>query len=117
VTTQAFHDFDALGDGRAEMSRALDQITLIKIVGADAQHCQLVDQFALNVDGVVDAGQQHRLIAERHPGAGEAVAGFREFEGNLVRMIDVDVHPDWVILRQHVAEFLIHPLRQEDRHA
>ena len=62
-------------------------------------------------------GQQHGLVAQRDPGAAQHVAGARELGRDLVGVVDVDVHPQRVVLGEHLAELLVDPLRQEHRHA
>ncbi len=65
MTAQRFHDFDALRHRGAEVSRALDQITLIQIVGTHAITQQFMAQTLDDVRAIVHACEQHRLIAER----------------------------------------------------
>jgi hypothetical protein len=57
------------------------------------------------------------LVAQRDPGAGHAVAGLGQFLADLIRMVDVDVDPQRMVLLQHVAQFLCDAHGQEDRHA
>ena len=72
VAAQALHDLEALADRRAEVPAALDQVALVQVVRPDAHLDELVDQLALDVDAVVDACEQDRLIADRDAGAGRA---------------------------------------------
>ena len=62
VAAQPFDDLDPLADRRPQMAGTLDQVTLVEVVGPHANLDQVVDEFALDVDGVVDAGQQHALV-------------------------------------------------------
>ena len=66
-------------------------------------------------DAVVDAREQHGLVAERNPRPGQQVAGAGQLRCHLVRVVDVDVEPHRVVLRQHLAELVVDPLGQEDR--
>ena len=49
------------------------------------------------------------------PGPGQRVAGAGELGRDLVGVVDVDVQPHRVVLRQHLAELVVDPLGQEDR--
>ena len=69
------------------------------------------------MDVVVDPRQQHGLVAQRDAGAGQPVAGVRQFLGDLVRMVDVDVQPQRVEPLQHIAQLLGDAHGHEDRHA
>src|SRR5260221_2337425 len=74
-----------------------------------------MDARALDVDAVVHAGEQSALVADRDPGAREPVDGPADLRSDLVRMVEVEVHPDRVVLREHLAELVVNPLGQEDR--
>ena len=54
VAAETFDDFEALIDSGAEMLGALDEIGLIKVVGADAAHEEFMDEVALDLHRVVD---------------------------------------------------------------
>ncbi len=71
-------------------------------------------QFALDVHRIVDARQQHTLVAQRHARPRQPVAGRRQFRRDLFRVVDVDVKPEWVILRHHLAELFGDAHRQKD---
>ncbi len=117
VATQALHDLHALADGRPEMARTLDQVALVDVVRPNPNLRQPVDQRPHDVDAVVDAGQQDRLVAQRDAGPGELVAGAGDFGRDLVGVVEVEVHPQRVVLRQHLAQLVVHALGHEDRHA
>ena len=51
------------------------------------------------------------------PASCQAVHGPRHLGRDLVGMVEVDVDPERVISREHVAELVIDALRQEDGHA
>ena len=117
VAAQPLHDLDALADRRPEVAGALDQVALVDVVGPDPVLDELVDERPLDVDAVVDAGEQDRLVAQRDAGAGQPVAGARDLGRDLVGVVEVEVHPERVVLRQHLAQLVVDALRQEDRHA
>ena len=53
MTAEAFDDLDSFGDSGAEVGGALDEIALVKVVGTDTTHEELLDEFLLGLDGVV----------------------------------------------------------------
>ena len=116
MAAQALDDLEALADRRPEVPGTLDQVALVDVVRPDPDLDQALDELALDVDAVVDAGEQHRLVAQRNAGATEGVAGARELGRDLVGVVDVDVHPQRVVLGEHLAQLLVDPLRQEHRH-
>ena len=42
---------------------------------------------------VVDARQQHRLVADGDAGAAELIDGARDLGGDLAGVVEMDVHP------------------------
>ena len=99
------------------MPGSLDQVALVDVVGADAELHEPLDEVALDVDAVVDPGQEDRLVAQRDACLGQLVAGPGQLRGHLLGMVDVDVQPERVVLLEHLAELVVDPLGQEDRHA
>src|SRR5450756_1479213 len=65
VAAQALVDLDALGHAGAEVRGALGEVALVVVVGLDAVLDQLVHELLHDVGAVVDAGQKHRLVAQR----------------------------------------------------
>ena len=116
VAAQALHDLEALADGRPEMAGALDQVALVEVVRPDPVLDQLVDERALDVDAVVDAGQQDRLVADRQAGPGQLVDRPADLRRDLVRVVEVEVDPQRVVLLEHLAQLVVDPLGQEDGH-
>ena len=99
------------------MAGALDQVALVQVVGPDPVGHELVDERALDVDAVVDAGQQDALVADREAGPGQLVDRAADLGRDLVRVVEVEVDPERVVLLEHLAQLVVDPLRQEDRHA
>src|SRR5574341_2596728 len=64
MSAQALDDLNALGDRRAEVPCAFDEITLIEIIRSNADARQLLYQFALNVNAIVDPRQQADALDE-----------------------------------------------------
>ena len=112
VAAQSLDDLDALADGSTEVLQAHGQVALIDVVGTHADANQLVDQLLHGVDAVIDAGQQHALVAQRDTGVGQHGAGLGGLGGDLVGVVEVGVQPDGVILLQHVAQLGSDALRQ-----
>jgi hypothetical protein len=75
-----------------------------------------VDQLALDVHAIVHPCQQHRLVAERDAGSGEAVAGLLQLQGDLIGVIDMDIEPQRVITLQHFTQRLVHSHGEKDRY-
>ena len=67
-----------LPTGRAEVPGALHQVALVEVVGPDAVLDQLVHERALDVHAVVDAGEQHGLVADGDAGARQLVHRARD---------------------------------------
>ena len=99
------------------MTRTFDEVALIDVVRADAILNKLVHQLAHDVHAIVDARKEHRLIANRNAGARELIDGARYLGRDLLRMVEVQVHPERVVLREHLAEFVVDALRHKDWHA
>jgi hypothetical protein len=114
VAAQAFHDLDALADRGSEVTCTFDQVTLVEIIGPDADPHQVLHELALDVDVIVDTGQQHRLVPERNPCSGKTVAGLFEFQRDFAGVVDVDVQPERVVFCQHVTQFLGDAHRHEN---
>ena len=79
------------------MARAFDQVALVQVIGPHADAHQLLHQVALDVDTVVDARQQHRLVAKLNACPAKAVCGCFQFGGDFIGMVDVDIQPQRVI--------------------
>ena len=105
-----------LPTGRPEVARALDQVALVEVVGPDPVLDEPVDERALDVDAVVHAGQEDRLVADRQAGLGQLVDRPAHLGRDLVRVVEVEVDPQRVVLLEHRAQLVVDPLGQEDRH-
>ncbi len=57
VSPQTFNDLNTLGNRRAEVTRAFDQVALVQVVWSHADAHQFMDQLALDMDAVIDSGQ------------------------------------------------------------
>ncbi len=47
------------------MPRAFDEVALIKIIRAHADANEVLHEFALDVNIIVNAGEEHGLVAQR----------------------------------------------------
>ena len=117
VSAQAFDDLEPLPNWGTEVARTFNKVALIDVVRADAILYELVHQLAHDVHAVVHASKEHRLIPNRDASARQLVYGARNFWRDLLRMIEVQVHPERVVLGEHRAEFIVNALRHEDGHA
>ncbi len=117
MAAQVLHDLDALGDRGAEVLEPLGEIALVDVVRADPVGRQLVHQSAHQRPAVVDATQQHGLIAERDPCVGEQREGVLGLGRELPGDVEVGVDPHRVVAPQHRDELGRDALRQRHRHA
>ena len=101
---------------RAEMRRAADRIALVQIVRPHPHQQQLVHELPHRLHVVVHALEQHGLRAERNAGVGQPGTGLGRFRRALVRMDEVQAHPDRMVPPQHAAQLARDPLRQHGRH-
>ena len=115
--TQALHDLEALADRRPEVPGALHEVALVQVVRPDPVLDQLVDERALDVHAVVHAGKEDALVADRHAGLRELVDRAADLGRDLVRVVEVEVDPQRVVLLEHRAQLVVDALGQEDRHA
>ena len=70
-----------------------------------------------DVGAVVDAAHEHRLVAHRDAGVGEEVAGQLALGGELLRVVEVRVEVERLVLPQHLDQLGRDALRADDRHA
>ena len=66
---------------------------------------------------IVHALQQYGLRAQRHAGIRQSPAGGLNFRCQLIRMVEMQVHVDWMIFLQHGAQFGSHAIGQASRDA
>jgi hypothetical protein len=59
-----------------------------------------------------DPPHEHALVADRSAGPEQAVAGLRGLGGQLLRVVEVRVHPDGVVALDHPAEGVGDPGRE-----
>ena len=117
VAAQVLDNFEPLAHRSAEVRRTLDEVALVEIVGPNAAAEQLLHEHLHGGGIVVDAAEEHGLVAERDARVGETPERVADLDGQLLRMVDVDTHPERVEFLQHRAQFGRDPLRQEDGHA
>ncbi len=117
VAAQALVDLDALGDAGAEVRRALGEVALVVVVRLHAVLQQLVRELLHDLGAVVDAAHQHRLVAHRDAGVAQAVAGELALGGELLRVVEVGVEVERLVLLQHRDELGRDALRADHRHA
>src|SRR5665811_1353812 len=104
MAAEALHDLEALADRRSEVARSLDEVALVQVVRPDPVLDESMHERALDVDAVVDPGEQDALVPDGDPGPGELVDRSADLGGDLVRVVEVEVHPERVVLREHRAE-------------
>ena len=117
VTTEALNDLDAFGHAGAEVRGALDEIALIEVVWANAAHEEFLDQFLLDLDGVVDPFEKNGLVSHDNAGVGQATEGVADLGGEFLGVVGVDGKEEGMELLEHIAEFRGDSLGEEKRDA
>ena len=75
-----------------------------------------MNQLALNVHAIIHAGQQHRLVAQRDTRTGQFIGRLSQFQADFIGVVNVNIHPQGMVLLNCFAEFIGNALRQEDRY-
>ena len=99
------------------MLDAADQVALVQVVRANPHPDQAPAKLLDDLRVVVDAAQQHRLVAQRDAGVGQLAAGLGRFRRDLVGVVEVRVDPERVIFAKHRRQLVGDPHRQHHRHA
>ena len=117
VTAEALDDLDAFGHASAEVGGALDEIALIEIVGTNTAHEELLDEFLLDFDRVVDSFEKDGLVPHDKAGVCQATERVADFGGEFVGVVAVDGKEEGMELLEHIAEFRGDSLGKEKRDA
>ncbi|MPN00363.1 hypothetical protein SDC9_147557 [bioreactor metagenome] len=99
------------------MPYAAAQIALIEVIRAHAHLHEPQKQPFHRLRIVIDPAQEHGLISKRDARIHERGAGARRLRREFVRVVEVCVDPDWVILAEHVGQLLRDAHWHHDRHA
>src|ERR1700722_15378388 len=113
MSAQCADDLDSRLDAGAKMAGAADRITLIEVVRLHPAGEQSVHEGLHHRRIIVDAFEKHRLAAERNAGIGKPRGRLRDFGGQLPGMREMNAHPEWMMLLQHLCQALGDPLRQD----
>ena len=90
----------------------------MQVVGQHAGGKQGFAQFALGIDAVVDAGQQHRLVQQGRPAGTQACQCGSDVPVDFAGVVGMDDHGDRPgQAAQPIAELRVDPFRQHDRQA
>ena len=103
VAAKTFHDLEALADRCPEVSGALDEVALVQVIGPDPVRDELVHERPLDVDAVVDPGKEHALVTDGQARLGQLVDRARDLRRDLVRVVEMEVDPQRVVLLEHLA--------------
>ena len=76
-----------------------------------------MDELLHGVRVVIDALEEHALIAERDAAVRKASQGLTHLAGQFTRVVHMHTHPQGMILAEHRAEFGSDALREENRDA
>lgn len=97
------------------MADSFRQIALINIIRTDSDFHQIMHQLFHNGNAVIYTGQNHGLVADRHPGVDQLLAGFLRFHRDFDARVEMRIQPDGMILFQNAAKLVGNPLREDDR--
>ncbi len=112
VALERFDDVQTCFDGRPEMICSLGQVGLIQIIGLHPRKEQLMDEAFHDFRIVIHAFEENRLGAQGNAGICEPSASSFHFRCQFVRMIEMQVHVNGMVLFHHVTEFGRDALRQ-----
>ncbi len=101
----------------AKMVGALGQVRLVQVVGFHPSQEQLVHQAFHDLRVVVDALEQNGLAPQRHARVRQHAAGGFHLRRQFVRMVEMQVHVNRVVLLDDLAELGSDALRQGARDA
>src|SRR5690606_23638477 len=102
-------------DRSPEVADSLGQVALVDVVGTDADFYQFVHQLLHYMGAIVDARQNHRLVPQGDAGIGQHFTGPLGLGGDFLRMVEMGVQPDRMILPQDPAQVLRDPLGKHHR--
>ena len=72
-------------------------------------------QLSHYVLAVVYAAKEYGLVAQRNTCVSKLSYCFHSCRSHFLRMVEVSVQPDWVVLLQHVAELICNSHRHYNR--
>ncbi len=99
------------------MGQTHGQVANVDVIWSYPDVDERLNELLHDVYAVVNAVQEHRLVAEGDTRVGEHGAGAPRFLGDLVGMVEVGVQPNGMIFLEHIAEGGSDPLRADDRGA
>ena len=97
------------------MGGALNEVELIKVIGLNPAHEQLVDERLHGVQIVVHTTKKHTLIAERNAVVGKAFESFFHLGRQFARVIGVNADEKGMVFLQHLTELWSDALRKKYR--
>ena len=84
------------------MFQAHRKVALVDVVGTNAHANKVVYELLHHVNAVVYATEQHRLVTYRESVIGQLAASLFRLLSNLVGVVKVGVHPNWVIFLKRI---------------
>ena len=109
-------DLDPLAQRCSEMLRTGHRITLVQVVGPDADLQESLAEGLHRVGLIVHTPQQDGLVVDRYAASEEPFAGLGRFRCDLLRVIELGDEPQGSVPFQYPAETACDALRQSDRH-
>ncbi len=91
------------------MGGSFDLLGVENVVRAHHNFQQVLIQLAHNKGVVVHSLQQHRLVAQSHPGPGQFQASLPGFRGHFQGVIEVSVDVNRQMARKNGAQLVVYP--------
>ncbi len=92
----------------------MDEIALVEVVGAGAAEEEFLHEGAHDDFIVVYVFEEDALVADHDAVIGETLEGGADFGGELSGVVGVNAEAKGVVLLEHLAEFVVDPLGEED---
>ena len=116
ATPERAHDLHTFLNRRAERGGAADELGLVEIIRPHAHPHEALAERLHCLHVVIDAAQQHGLVAHRHTGLQKPVDGLSGVGGEFVGVVEVGVDPEGMIATEEVAQGVVDAVRQLHRH-
>ena len=85
------------------MRGALDEVTLVKVVGFDPAKEEFMNERPLHLHAVVDSLEEDGLISQRDTRISQVPEAFPDFGGQLTGMVAMDRDEEGMMLLQDIT--------------
>src|SRR5512136_1982287 len=115
MTSEVLDYLDALRNRCSEVFQTLRDVALVDVVGPAPYPGQFLAQLLHDRGAIVDSLQQDRLVAHGNASINEHLDRALRYRRDLLRMVEVCIEPNRVILPQHPDQLRCDPVREDDR--